>query len=1043
MRSSDLPNIEEEVRRASSPLVSYVDRAASDPVPEADTARSPLHERFPPSFENDAAAMQIQAMVRNLKRLSKAAGNMMDPAFLAAGCRLFLIDGGLSSLVDKMSSTEEAIRVTSTPSVARDATTVLMGLPRDSVLRKLPVALHGPRAFISAALVRSKPSAVLGDDHDTPEGRALKNSSRMLISASRRLVECLNGGGTEGGWLRKFRARLVMVRFARRYHAATFGAWRASDAQRVAAGLIGPYAECFGAGIQAQLTGDIQRKAAAVSRADLIRKKITELIGAKSATSNLQEVEAAVRASFQVMDDDNKAEETQTASSTVAPASLPRSKPLSSGGLKKGFLNLGPSREPSTSKSAQPTRPTQQPETVKPPLPPQSTTPAGAIAAPPKASEGKAPAGETDFSTLGHAELVELENSLVNEQYAHDLIMDAGFQLPELDEPKPFTPPSTGGGQEAERRKSSGGKERVTQQEAYERVQQTLQGMFWQRLVSSLTPTAQNGREDFQVGSIVQARYGGPEGSFYAAEVIAVNDNNTFGIKYCQDGVVEERCQLSQFRLASERVDARPILTLINEVRERLERATPRRPDLHARYREVLDAPWLMQMLTQGSLELASCCRFAHFLLDAVEGLEAPARAERTRHFKASFTAYVLTPMQSGAWAVGSSDKAVVTNGVVTPFVAALPQLFTFLHAALDQLQRDTVNWQLSMIAPSLQGSAGVAYERKRFEEKVDRGLTTLQKTTLWMADAAKSFIEDAPSTNGDDYEARRAALAALTGGPTVSSDGENKRICERCFVHAVVTLLRTDVRLSSDAAARIIPETLVLDAPQLAKTRDTLDRVVLVSTLCVFLRQVLARRRIVPEPSLIQGLQTKLDFLLTQSDTRVPSLQRHVTEAAETAAAAQGLAGLEADEIVNLNNLVTNAATPTNSVFALFTKRAFSLLEKMMLSSPLTDDQRNTAAAAGVSEDKLAAVQLKAGRSLPHAPHSLNAAIVQSGGRPLERALDAEIRATGLTSHRTAILDAGRKMFRLIRHNYSVFGSHYMETCQSKAADLPPKLPL
>lgn len=85
----------------------------------------------------------------------------------------------------------------------------------------------------------------------------------MLITATQRLGKALSdlaaaaaGSGGGGGTLRRFRARLVMVRWARRYHATAFRSWKALDSERVAAQLIGPYAECFGALLDAQRRGD-------------------------------------------------------------------------------------------------------------------------------------------------------------------------------------------------------------------------------------------------------------------------------------------------------------------------------------------------------------------------------------------------------------------------------------------------------------------------------------------------------------------------------------------------------------------------------------------------------------------------------------------------------------------------------------------------------------------------------------------------------------------------------------------------------------------
>ncbi len=1062
-------DVDKEIRRATSPLVGFVESDESSDEKLAVSSTSPLHERFAPSFVNDGAARTLQQWMRNYRRVVNAATELSRPHFISAGKCLFgdASNGGLAALLNDATSTNEAMSIMSSTSMARDATTVLMGLPRDSKLRKMPVALHGPRAFLSAALVMSKPAVVLGDHVDTAEGRALINASRMVISACRRLMDLLLEAtpapapvavdavpvpvppsvpvdAPDLGWLRRFRARLIMVRFARRYHAASFGAWRTYDAQRVAATLIGPYAECFDACLQAELSNDAPLAASATSRASQIREKIAELIGPEAATSKLEEVEAGVRVQVIAASQTRECMES-TGSFTTDAITLavpkPKRKPSSSG-LKRGFLNFSSSSD-SANSGAKPASPPLLVAACASPSPKGDP----ALSPPPSQEpDSKSMPFEGGASIRGapssnpHLELGEststppssaaLEQALVNEQYAHELIMDENFQLPQLEEPEEFYPPSAtdfvadrGIDSTVDGAEGGQAKGRVNAHEAMERVQKTMQAIFWQRLLTSLTPTMQNDRDDVLVGSAVQARYGGPQGAFYAAEVTAVNDDDTFDIRYEEDGVTEQGCQLSQFRLASERVDARPLLTLIDEVRERLERATPRRSDLHARYREVLDAPWLTKMLKDGSLELASMVRFAHFILDSVEGLEAPARAERTRRFKAAFTEYVLTrPHHPQGGTLTGGGGVLVQDS--TPFVAALPQLFTFLHAALDQLQRDTVNWQLSIIAPRLQGSAGVAYERERFQQKVDRGITTLQKTARWIGDATKSFVEAA------DYEERRRYVAAEASLPTSTA---SRQIYEQCFVHALLELLRKDIRWDSDAAAQMIPETLILDAPRLAKVRDSIDRAVLVSTLIVFLRQVLAKRRVVPAPELLQELKKKLDFLMTQSDTRLPSLQLHVVEAAEMAARAHGTL-FEADDITSLKKLVASAANSSNSVLLLFTKRAFALLQAMLLSCRL-DDTPSISGTSG-TEDELVGVQLNTG--LKMSVRSSAAVLPDPRGRALERALDVNLRATGLSPFRSTILDAGRVIFRLAKHNFATFGPRYSCMCQSAAANLP-----
>lgn len=132
-----------------------------------------------------------------------------------------------------------------------------------------------------------------------------------------------------------------------------------------------------------------------------------------------------------------------------------------------------------------------------------------------------------------------LDEALVNEQLAHELILDPGFQLPPVPEPPDFSPPAPGGpllpgNGPAALDRASGGEAQLTRQEMVGRVQSTMQELFWQRLVSALTPSAVRGREDVVVGATVQARFGGAQGNYYEAKVTACHADGTFDIEYIQ-----------------------------------------------------------------------------------------------------------------------------------------------------------------------------------------------------------------------------------------------------------------------------------------------------------------------------------------------------------------------------------------------------------------------------------------------------------------------------------------------------------------------------
>ena len=94
------------------------------------------------------------------------------------------------------------------------------------------------------------------------------------------------------------------------------------------------------------------------------------------------------------------------------------------------------------------------------------------------------------------------------------------------------------------------------------------------------------------------------------------------------------------------------------------------------------------------------------------------------------------------------------------------------------------MNFHLSRLAPELAGEAGAAFERERFAAKLASGVTSLQKTELWLGGSVPGYCRGDTSGQtpgaaaaaaasglavGDlgpaEYEARRRALAGPAGG--------------------------------------------------------------------------------------------------------------------------------------------------------------------------------------------------------------------------------------------------------------------------------------
>ena len=132
-------------------------------------------------------------------------------------------------------------------------------------------------------------------------------------------------------------------------------------------------------------------------------------------------------------------------------------------------------------------------------------TASGAAGAPGAASAGgqgadKAPGQEAEDA---QAKKITLKDLLVNEQLAHELMLDPSFQLDPAPEPDSFTAPVPRSVADIKKHR---GQEELSSRDFQRRLQSTVEDIFWHRLVLSLTPATQTSRDDFVLGSRVQVR---------------------------------------------------------------------------------------------------------------------------------------------------------------------------------------------------------------------------------------------------------------------------------------------------------------------------------------------------------------------------------------------------------------------------------------------------------------------------------------------------------------------------------------------------------
>ncbi|CAM9637743.1 unnamed protein product [Phaeothamnion confervicola] len=486
--------------------------------------------------------------------------------------------------------------------------------------------------------------------------------------------------------------------------------------------------------------------------------------------------------------------------------------------------------------------------------------------------------------------------------------------------------------------------------------------VFWARIKTALLPPPHIATvTDVLPGTRVQARYGSPSGAFYGATVLRVRrpaaaanspggggggagagddggagagDDAVFDVRYDEDGVEEAGLPFARLRTRSDPPDYEPLLTLVGEVREKLAAAAPLplpptplssesgaaagaaavEDDAgHAAVRRAhaaLDPDALRAALVHGGIGVGRTAELVRVAVAALLEIQAPARAEATRGWLRDFEAAAAAAEREGGEAV----------------VALLPGAFEFIFTRIEELQRDTFNARLRLLAPFL-AHHGIEYECEKFNNALAAGQTSLANTTAWLDAAVGASLarRRAPAPSPTAAAASAAFGAALVMG----REGAHRELLAEAFV----ALLQRPVRLDGPPAAARLPETLAMDASRLAAARDAYDSVALTATMTVLLRQVLARMRVPCPPEPLHALRARLGALLQAGSVSLAALSGAVMAAAEQACAAHGGSALPREEAQRLSNLLASSADPNNEVFKVFFARVGAVIHAALLN--------------------------------------------------------------------------------------------------------------
>ncbi|GMI16054.1 hypothetical protein TrLO_g1427 [Triparma laevis f. longispina] len=489
--------------------------------------------------------------------------------------------------------------------------------------------------------------------------------------------------------------------------------------------------------------------------------------------------------------------------------------------------------------------------------------------------------------------------SVTNERLCHEIILDPTYRIP-------------GSSQEEEEKGNAGveGESNPSLDHA-KKIQEQMKRVFWDGLIVSLTPPAQESAKDLVAGADVQVRYGA-NGAYYSASIVEVTDEGSddedddengealrkysYDVKFAGDKVIHKGLPKHLFRLKKDPINYKPLLKLVDEVKQKLIGIAPKKGSYIDSINSNMDLELMSQMLTKNAFDGGNMGNLVNFVCGQIVHFQAPVRNKKTKEWIKAY--------------MNEVDVAVGRGGEGGGFVRLLPKFLEWVFGRIDETTKDIANSHIEMLRPKLKES-GKEYEKSAFNARLAEGKMRLVNTKIFCSDALAKIVE---------------------GGV----EGADKAVLMRCakrepmgfvmyLAAGFVALLRRPVRLDTPGYETYeggLPETLLWDCTKLAKVRDVMDSVSLISTMVVLLRQVLARNGFMGGAGEFDQVTKDLGVLVKSGGVRLPDLEAYIVKKA-----CELVPGLSEEEQASLKSIISNSADSENAVFKLYGKRIDKLI--------------------------------------------------------------------------------------------------------------------
>ncbi|NXN95740.1 T11L1 protein, partial [Rhinopomastus cyanomelas] len=328
-------------------------------------------------------------------------------------------------------------------------------------------------------------------------------------------------------------------------------------------------------------------------------------------------------------------------------------------------------------------------------------------------------------------------------------------------------------------------------------------------------------------------------------------------------------------------------IKLLGEIKENLlSFLLPGHTRLRSQITEVLDLDLIKQEAENGALDIS---KLVEFVIGMMGTLCAPARDEEIKKLK---DIHEVVP------------------------------LFRAIFSVLDLMKMDMANFAVSSIRPKLMQQSA-EYERKKFQEFLEKQPNSLDLVTQWLQEAADDLTKLRCKTLPPDR----------SGGDGAS--GGTSALCSTTVQNQAFLKL-----LKWDHANRPFPEVVLMDQTRFREIQLELEQLLVIGTVLLITFSA-AGPALINVPGFAEKIKTIVKVLLTgmhlpsfNLKESLATLSEKVCAEVNSCLAQHGFTPFSAEREAVLKGQIQAVANPSNTISKLIDSRIQTFLENYLASS-------------------------------------------------------------------------------------------------------------